>query len=85
MLTKFNIFTIYYNLENLEMPIIKEQIIETTNENKILDKNKNNNESIPQTSQQAYLEKTIKDHIGKETIENTAELYSKGTAVTNNC
>ena len=23
--------------------------------------------------------------IGKETIENTAELYSKETAVTNNC
>ena len=37
------------------MPIIKEKIIETTNENKILDKKKHNNESNPQTSQQANL------------------------------
>ena len=71
------------------MPIIKEKIIETTNENKILDKKKHNNESNPQTSQQANLWKTIKWSINwqliKETIENTAELYSKETAVTNNC
>ncbi len=72
---------IYYSLENLEWPIIQEQIKETSTENKILDKKEHIRDSTPQTSYQAKIEKTNSNDIVNDL--NTTELLSKTNAITN--
>jgi hypothetical protein len=69
--------TIYYSLENLELPIIKEQIKEIQAENKILHKNEHIRDSTPQTSNQTKIEITNSNDL------NTTEFLTKTNAKTN--
>jgi len=69
--------TIYYSLENLELPIIKEQIKEIQAENKILHKNEHIRDSTPQKSNQTKIEITNSNDL------NTTEFLTKTNAKTN--
>jgi hypothetical protein len=73
--------TIYYGLEHLELPIIKEQIKEIPTENKILDKNEHIRDSTPQTSNQTKIEITNSNDFTNDL--NTTEFLTKTNAKTN--